>query len=313
LVDKHQTCRADMVRLLDRMVRQYKFNKTQTRKLIHIIGEMCLELAPEGFEDLKDIYNFHHPDQDFDTVNEEADDLTAAMMKDLVSEMFGIDLDDDVDLDTPEKFQAHLAQKMAERAAEAERLASETKTRAAEKPKTDRQLKAEAKKAAQEEKRKEEEKKISKTVREVYMDLVKAFHPDREPDAEEKIRKTAILQRVTAAYEANDLLALLQLQLELERINEEHLDSLADDKLRYFNKNLKSQLAELTEELWNIESDLARMSQKSPFDFFNPQLIEWEFEKSLKELKKHIKNIKQDLEQLRDPEVLKTWLQDYRI
>jgi hypothetical protein len=55
------------------------------------------------------------------------------------------------------------------------------------------------------------------------------------------------------------------------------------------------------------------MSQKSPFDFFNPQLIEWEFEKSLKELKKHIKNIKQDLEQLRDPEVLKTWLQDYRI
>jgi hypothetical protein len=145
------------------------------------------------------------------------------------------------------------------------------------------------------------------------MDLVKAFHPDREPDAEEKIRKTAILQRVTAAYEANDLLALLQLQLELERINEEHLDSLADDKLRYFNKNLKSQLAELTEELWNIESDLARMSQKSPFDFFNPQLIEWEFEKSLKELKKHIKNIKQDLEQLRDPEVLKTWLQDYRI
>ncbi|MBC7775939.1 MAG: hypothetical protein H7246_10935 [Phycisphaerae bacterium] len=313
LIEKHQGHRADTVRLLDRMFRHHKFNKTETKKLRHIILEMSYELADAGFEDLKEIYNFHSPDGDFDTANAEAEDMTAAMMKDMASQMYDIDFDEDADLDTPEKLQAYIAEKMAEREAEAERRANETKSRRAEKPKSAQQLKAEAKRAAQEEKRKQEEKKISQTVREVYMDLVKAFHPDREPDAEEKIRKTAILQRVTAAYEANDLLALLQLQLELERIDGDHLDTLADDKLRYFNKSLLSQLAELNEELWQIEAELAQMANRGPFDYFNPHLVEWEFEKSLKEVKKEIKRIKNDLELLRDPGVLKEWLRYYRI
>src|SRR5919199_1222659 len=42
---------------------------------------------------------------------------------------------------------------------------------------------------------------ITKAVRTLYVDLVKAFHPDREQDEDEKIRKTAIMQRVTEAYE----------------------------------------------------------------------------------------------------------------
>ncbi len=313
LVEKHNGYRADLVRLLDRMFRQHKFNKTETKKLSHIIMEISYELADAGFEDLKEIYNFHSPDEDFDTVNAEVEEITAAMMKEMASNMYGIEFDDDADVDTPEKLQAYIVEKMAERAAAEEKRAQETKARRAEKPKTAQQLKAEAKRAAQEEKRKQEEKKISQTVREVYMDLVKAFHPDREPDADEKIRKTAILQRVTAAYEANDLLALLQLQLELERIDGEHLDSLADDKLRYFNKSLNSQLAELDEELWQIEGELAQMANRGPFDYFNPHQVEWEFEKSLKEIKKEVKRIKQDLELLRDPGVLKNWLRGYRI
>ncbi len=313
LIEKHQAHRANTVRLLDRMFRTHKFNKTEGKKLRHLIVEMSFELADAGFGDLKEIYNFHSPDLDFDTANAETEELNLARMKEMARDMFDLEIEDDADVDTPEKFQAYIAEKMAEREAAEDQRTNQTKSRRAEKPKTAQQLKAEAKRAAQEEKRKLEEKKISQSVREVYMDLVKAFHPDREPDEAEKIRKTAVLQRVTAAYEANDLLALLQLQLELERIDGTHLDALADDKLRYFNKSLISQLAELQDELWEMERELAQLANISHFGFFNPKQVEWEFEKSLKEVKKEIKRIKQDLELLRDPVVLKDWLRGYRI
>lgn len=233
-----------------------------------------------------------------------------ARMKEMACRMYDIEIDDDADVDTPEKLKEYLEQKLAEREA-AEELAQKKKGGRVEKPKTAQQLKAEAKRAAQEEKRKEEEKKISQSVRAVYMDLVKAFHPDREPDEAEKVRKTAILQRVTAAYEANDLLALLQLQLELERIDGDHLNELADDKLRYFNKSLSSQLEELKDQLWTLERQLAQLANIGHYGYFNPKQVEWEFDKNLREIKKEIKRIKQDLQILRDPEVLKDWLRYY--
>lgn len=310
LVEKHQAHRADTVRLLDRMFRHYKFSKTEARKLRHIILGMSLDLVEAGFEDLKEIFNFHSPDQDADAVHAEAEEVNMARMKEMACRMYDIEIDDDADVDTPEKLQAYLEQKLAEREA-AEELAQKKKGGRAEKPKTAQQLKAEAKRAAQEEKRKEEEKKISQSVRAVYMDLVKAFHPDREPDEAEKVRKTAILQRVTAAYEANDLLALLQLQLELERIDGDHLNELADDKLRYFNKSLSSQLEELKDQLWNLERQLAQLANIGHYGYFNPKQVEWEFDKNLREIKKEIKRIKQDLQILRDPEVLKDWLRYY--
>ena len=311
LIQKHQEHRAEMVRLFDRMFRTHKFNKTETRKLSHIITRMSFSLAGEGFEDLKEIYNRHSPNDDFDAFSEEADELTADIMKEMVSSMYGIEFEEDADVDTPEKMQAYIAEKMAEREAKQAQNAAKAEARRAAKPKTAQQLKAQAKRAEQEEKRKLEEKKISQSVREVYMDLVKAFHPDREPDEAEKIRKTAILQRVTAAYEDNNLLALLQLQLELERIDGTHLDNLADDKLRYFNKSLKSQLAELEEELRNLEAELVQMANLSPYDYFNPNQLETKFEKSIKAIKKEIKGLKEELESLREPAVLKTWLRYY--
>ena len=71
------------------------------------------------------------------------------------------------------------------------------------------------------------EKMLKSLRRCFYLDLVKTFHPDRELDEAEKIRKTAIMQRVTDAYEKNDLLVLLELQLEFERIDAQSLNSIA--------------------------------------------------------------------------------------
>ena len=59
------------------------------------------------------------------------------------------------------------------------------------------------------------------------------------------MRKTALMQRVNQAYQTNDLLSLLQLQLEIEQIDQNALDGIAGDRLRHYNKVLTEQLQEL--------------------------------------------------------------------
>lgn len=311
LVEKHNACGVEMLRLLDRMFRLHKFNKTETRKLRQIIHEMSFDLVEEGHEEFKAMYNEYSPDQDYEDARAEEDAEKIAVMKIMANKVLGVTFDPDADLDTVEKVREYIDAKLREAGAADDARAAKAEARRAAKPKTEKQLAAEARRAAETEKKKAEEKKISQSVREVYMDLVKAFHPDREPDEAEKIRKTAILQRVTAAYEANDLLALLHLQLELERIDGNHLDGLADDKLRYFNKNLRNQLAELSDAVWEKEMLLAQLSNVSPFEAFNPYQIESLFDKDLKRMKKEIKRMNQELELLRDPAALKAWLKGF--
>lgn len=313
LVDKRNKLDVQLVELLDRMFSKHKFNKTETRKLQHMISTRCHDLIGAGFEELKAIYNRHNPDQDYDSFDEEANEITVTMAKEMVGMMYGINFEEDADVDTPEKMQAYVAAKMAEREEAEVKRKQRAEERRAAKPKTARQLATEAKRTAKEEKHKQEEKKIFQSVREVYMDLVKAFHPDREPDEAEKARKTAILQRVTAAYEDNDLLKLLELQLELERMDGEHLNALADDKLRYFNKNLQRQAYDLNQELWAIEMQIGQTANLGPFEAVTPKRVEREFEKDLKAIKKETKQLQEQLEALCNHFVLKAWLKHYEI
>ena len=79
----------------------------------------------------------------------------------------------------------------------------------------------------------------------IYRRLVKTLHPDLEPDAGVRERKSALMQQVTAAYSRNDLLALLR--LELEWMGGDHLDAarLTDETTVAYTALLKEQAAEL--------------------------------------------------------------------
>jgi hypothetical protein len=57
------------------------------------------------------------------------------------------------------------------------------------------------------------------------------------------------MQRVNQAYDANDLLTLLGLQLEIEQIDTAHLSSTTAERLAHYNQILKEQLARLEAEL----------------------------------------------------------------
>jgi hypothetical protein len=88
-------------------------------------------------------------------------------------------------------------------------------------------------------------REASRSVREIYRRLASALHPDRETDAAERGRKTRMMQRANQAYERDDLLDLLALQVEIEQIDPAELSSVPEERLRHYNEVLREQLRAL--------------------------------------------------------------------
>lgn len=91
----------------------------------------------------------------------------------------------------------------------------------------------------------DETDRIAKDARSIYMRLIKKFHPDLETDEEARSHKTEIIKQVTNAYQENDFLALLKLQITYIDDNETDAASVADDMLKRYVKLLGKQLEEL--------------------------------------------------------------------
>ncbi len=303
LLIQYQDRRADIIRLLDQMHGAKGLTKIQRTKIGQIIREVGFTLIDRGYEDLKPIYD-KYDQQGFDAVNQEAEQATAEQMKALIAAMFGIDFEDDADVSTPEKLDAYMREKLLARQEEDERQQQEARERRANRPKTAKQQEREAKQAA-------EATTISKAVRTLYMDLVKAFHPDREPDEAEKLRKTEVMQRITGAYEASDLLALLKLQLEFNRIDQEHLENLADDQLKPYNKILRDQVETLNEEVHDKRERLSMIIGQT--FFASAYYAELLFAQQIAQIKAQIRQVETDLVLLTDVTQLKAFLRTYRL
>ncbi|TAE18700.1 MAG: hypothetical protein EAZ95_03525 [Bacteroidetes bacterium] len=115
-----------------------------------------------------------------------------------------------------------------------------------------------AKQQAKEQKLKEEAELLTKSSRAIYMELAKELHPDREPDEQKRAIKTELLQRITAAYNNNDLYELLRLRLEHKQ-NELNAEAVPEQQLELYLKILKEQISALQAEYHSF------------FNYFNPQ------------------------------------------
>ena len=270
------------MRLFDRAYAHEDITSTEKKKLAELIRSMASDLIlVHGMDTLRPIYD-KYSTPEFDN-----DRSGAQQLANRQEARSGTD-DGDEDYITQQE------------AAEAER-----QHQRANKPKSAKQLEREAKKMA-------DEQKTTKAVRTLYMDLVKAFHPDREPDEAEKLRKTEIMHRVIAAYEKSDLLALFRLQLEFERIDQAHLEALAEDQLTYYNKILRQQAQELDAEFSMLQQELAAITGKATFTAGALVGFEFSLNSDIAQLKRDIKQLKQDVRALASVSVLKQWLKSYR-
>jgi len=98
-------------------------------------------------------------------------------------------------------------------------------------------------------------------IRTIFRQLASSLHPDREPDEQERLRKTALMSEVNAAYEKNDLTTLLRLQMQVTQVNPPNKGGtarMADDKLITLSLLLKEQVAALEGDLDQLENRLSR-------------------------------------------------------
>ncbi|MEX3555527.1 MAG: J domain-containing protein [Burkholderia gladioli] len=300
LLPVEQTSTALQIRMVHCLDQVYdQLTKAERRKVALVIVDLAGGLIGEDENEdkaLKAIYDKYSPTNYDSQVAAEVDG-----MKSIFESMFGVDLGDDLDLNSPEELlqraEAHIQQAQAEW----ETKDAERDARRAKRKKSSKQQAAEAQ--AQ-----EQQAQISLSIREVYRKLASAMHPDRETDPQERERKTQLMQRVNQAYQKNNLLQLLELQLELEHIDQRALNSMSEERLKHYNAILKEQVHELDREILHVESAFRHAYGIDPFDTVSPDAVLQNLAVDLKELRLNIQTLEQDLAAFEDIKQVKLWL-----
>ena len=293
LLDKFKGLQVDMVLALDRALERHKLTKPERRFVAEVICDVAHPLVVESDDPvMKALYN-KYSDIDFDA--QEA--AEAKGMQEVMSKVFGIEMDEQADVSSPQGVMDQFQMAMDK----AQLNEMERQDQRSQRKKTAKQLAREAKQKADLE-------QTSQSIREVYRKLVSALHPDRESDPAERARKTGLMQRVNQAYDKKDLLLLLELQLELEHIDAKAISGLSEDRLKHFNKILKEQLAELEQEILQFEMPLRAGFNLPPYMALLPGNVLPYLLRDMADMRRDIKRVKIEREVTEDLNAFKGWI-----
>ncbi len=148
-----------------------------------------------------------------------------------------------------------------------------------------------------------------KSLREVYRKLASTLHPDRGND-DDRDHRSELMQRANQAYERDDLVELLKLQLDINQIDEGHLATIPESRLEHYNRMLRNQVSSLKTELADI-TDRFRMVINHVGGTLTTALVEADFEASLQQAAEGVDAIREDCKALRSPAERRVWLKRY--
>jgi hypothetical protein len=301
LIDTLVELRIKLVCCLDDVFGQKGLTKTERRKVADLIIELAGELvAARNDPEMKATYN-QYSRSDYDS--KEAADLKG--MKFALEDVLGVELGEDLDLSSPDDILARAQAKMHELQTQYDADQQARKERRAKRTPSAKQLAHEARQQT-------EKRQLSHSIRELYRKLASALHPDRETDPQERDRKTALMQRANQAYDKNNLLQLLELQLELEHIDQSAINNISEDRLKHYNKILEDQFAELEQEVMHVEAGFRAQFGISPFVTVTPGTILRDLASDIVGLQLAIRDLKRDLHVFDDTKKFKTWLKGMR-
>ncbi|GAB3470967.1 J domain-containing protein [Massilia terrae] len=296
LAQAYSVHQREMLVLLDQMHQHRSLGKRERAKLSDFICTLALELMAGGDDvEFKDIYN-RHSGGDFDEETEQDDAISLSMIADIL----GLQMDDD-DLRSPEDMLEAMAAREGQGFSE-EQPAGRAKAGARRKS---------ASALAQERRQAAAEDELKQSVRDIFRKLASGLHPDREPDADQRERKTALMQRVNVAYKAQDLLSLLDLQWEAQQIDQADLNSLSEERIKAYNNILERQLRETRSELDGIEQNAVMDSGGRLRRRPTPQLLLRCLRVDIAEMRAKVNTITIELNEFKDIKKLKAWLKTY--
>ena len=245
-----------------------------------------LEIAPS--DALKALFEKHSA-VDLETSRREQ----MARLKDVTERFTGVDLGDTSNIDSKDDLLDHIQEKLAaEQDAWREREARNKQS---------------GRKSPAQQRREQEAQRVTQSVRDIYRKLVSVLHPDREPDAQARAAKNELMQKVNQAYEANDLLTLLEVQLQIEQVNQAQLQSIDTEHIKRYNKVLYGQVASLRDELEGLREGL-ELDFNLMLDSSGPRQLERLLERSKRQLRDQLTRHRRELRMLNDVPATKRWL-----
>ena len=268
---------------------QQRMARTQVRALIQ-------QLAPSNDPQFKALAELYRLDEG-DLAEERAQE--AQRLRERIEEALGQPIHNANQYQTPEEMMAAgMRQWQRQQQAEDERKAAKRAARKA------------LKKPAAQASAQVQQADARSVIRTIFRQLASALHPDREPDASERERKTALMSEVNAAYEKNDLSTLLRLQMQATLTGAAGASNLADDKLAAMCLLLKEQVTALEDDLTQLEFTLTR-------DLCVPvsaQLAEAVMTQALQTLQANQRHeadsLSADLRRIQNDAELKRWLKE---
>lgn len=279
-------CQAALIRRLDallheRMARLGKSDRRRVREEIcDLIAGLLDATADDALADEMKALFERHAGHDLDSENREA----VAAMKEMLEAMSGLDLGDQ-DFDSEEELMQAAHRRMAEQNEQAEAARARRKPR---------------RRSAAQSRREQEQQEATQSLREVFRKLAAAIHPDRADDDADRERRHALMQRANRAYEAQDLLALLALQLEIEQVDADHLARASAERLRAYTRLLNDQLREIESELEGRRLALCAEFDLDPMPLPRAGELGALLERLLRERRADLAQARRDLEQLAD-------------
>ncbi|KQT11329.1 J domain-containing protein [Ramlibacter sp. Leaf400] len=153
---------------------------------------------------------------------------------------------------------------------------------------------------------------VSRSLRDVYRRLASALHPDREPDARQRGRKTALMQQANQAYAEGNLLALLELQLQAEEVDAAHLAGVDPRRLQHYVTVLQEQLTDLQSETRRLETGFRAAVGVAPGWGLQPRRADRLISSEAQRLRGELQLLQRQTRLLGDLEATKTWLREVR-
>jgi len=234
------------------------FTDRQQRMARGLVRGLMAHLAAINDPQVQALVDLYVSDEDEQEVVEEQAEA-AQRLRERIEEALGQPIEKPGQYQTPEEMmQAGMRQWQRQQEAEEQRKAAK---RAARKAHKQAQKKSAAAEKGEVPPALLREADAKSAIRTIFRQLASALHPDREPDDTERLRKTALMSEVNAAYEKNDLTTLLRLQMQVTQINPLNKAGTAritDDKLIAMSLLLKEQVAALEDDLAHLESRLSR-------------------------------------------------------
>ena len=295
LITRYRERRVQLVMVLSHAVDGHELSKRQKSKAIEIMQWHLTEILK------------HHPDEELialydkyaKTSFEEEQLVEADILRDMASEVFGLDLDED---DAAETLNADDLAHLIAQKLDAEEQADAVRRKAGRKQSPKAQ--------AQEDLRQQLAQGARQTVREIYRKLASELHPDRELDQDKRLHKTTLMQQANEAYAKSDLLTLLGLQLQTAQLDSAALGTLARERLQQYNHLLSEQCQQLRAELHDLSAPFA-MNMTGGWGEISPAEVSRALDREVREYQRAAKDCEADIAHYQDIRNIKKSLNAY--